>query len=327
MAVDLLVFPAVTMLLFCGFQFLSRFSFRNTTHLRRRIAAEFGKQSQPRSFVALYKNLDKVDLGEPLVPNLQQWSGAARIRALAHLRERLEILLNQAQLPLNVRQLFQVAGGSAVGLGCLGACFGGFPLGISGWLVGLAAPFILVHIKHRVRRDRFLKQLPKAFELMARVIQSGQSVPQALQSVSEAFEDPIAREFASCQHQQDLGMLPEDTYHQMAERSGILELRIFVMAMLIQRQTGGSLSEVLDRLAGLLRARLRLRQQLRTLTAEGRLQGLTLVVLPFIMFGVMMVINRQYANVLLDHIPLVLATLGWMAIGVLWIRRIVTFKI
>jgi tight adherence protein B len=158
---------------------------------------------------------------------------------------------------------------------------------------------------------------------MARVIRAGQSVPQALQTVAEATEDPVAGEFAQCQKQQNLGLRPEASFQEMAQRSGILEMRIFAMALTIQRQTGGNLSDVLERLAGLVRARLRLRERIRILTAEGRLQGWTLVVLPFLAFGIMLVVNRSYAQVLLEHVPLVLATLCAMGIGILWIRKIV----
>ncbi len=103
-------------------------------------------------------------------------------------------------------------------------------------------------------------------------------------------------------------------------------MRIFVMALLIQRQVGGNLSDVLERLAMLVRARLRLRDQVRTLTAEGRLQGLTLLVLPFLMFGALFLVNRTYALSLFEHVPLLVATGVAMLIGVLWIRKIVNFE-
>jgi tight adherence protein B len=98
------------------------------------------------------------------------------------------------------------------------------------------------------------------------------------------------------------------------------------MAVLIQRQSGGNLSDVLERLARLIRDRLRLRGRVRSLTAEGRLQGLTLMVLPVVVFAAMMVINRQYAEVLLQHKQLLFATGGAMAAGALWIRAIVNFR-
>ena len=114
---------------------------------------------------------------------------------------------------------------------------------------------------------------------------------------------------------------------RLARRTGLLEIKIFVLAMLIQQQAGGNLSEMLERLAGLVRDRLRLRRQVRTLTAEGRLQGLTLLVLPVLVFAALLVINRKYAEVLLQHPSLIAATLTAMGVGVLWIRRIVNFDV
>jgi tight adherence protein B len=113
----------------------------------------------------------------------------------------------------------------------------------------------------------------------------------------------------------------------MAERTGLVEMRIFVMAMLIHRQTGGNLSDVLERLADLIRSRLRIRKLVRSLTAEGRLQGITLVILPIVMFGVMMVVNREYAETLFQHVPLLIATGVAMLAGVLWIRKIVNLDV
>lgn len=158
---------------------------------------------------------------------------------------------------------------------------------------------------------------------MARVIRTGQSVPQALLAVADTIEPPIATEFAYCQRQQNLGMSPEVSYSQMADRVDILELQIFVMAMTIQRQCGGNLSDVLDRLAGLLRERQRLSSHVRTLTAEGRMQGLTLFFLPFVVFAAILVVNRAYALTLFDHVPLLIGTGVSMALGMLWIRKII----
>src|SRR5262249_24558015 len=117
------------------------------------------------------------------------------------------------------------------------------------------------------------------------------------------------------------------TFQELARRTGVVEMRIFVMALLIQRQVGGSLADVLERLAMLVRARQRLREKVQKLTAEGRLQGLTLLVLPFVLFGAMLVIKRSYAMTLLEHVPLLVGTGALMVVGVLWIRRIVRFEV
>jgi tight adherence protein B len=151
-------------------------------------------------------------------------------------------------------------------------------------------------------------------------------MPQALQAVAEAFEDPLAAEFARCRDEQKLGIFPEVSLQGMAERTGVMEMKIFVMAMLIQRQTGGNLAEVLERLAGLVRERLRLRTHVRTLTAEGRLQASVLLVLPLIIFLAMRLLNRAYADMLLDQPWLLTGTVGLMAAGALWIRRIIDIE-
>jgi tight adherence protein B len=219
--------------------------------------------------------------------------------------------------------LFALMGCLSVAAGLGVGWFGGRIFGAFAALVAAAIPPIYVHWMWNARQEKYLKQLPSAFELMARVIRAGQSVPQSLQAVADAFDDPLASSFQTCLQKQNLGMRPEVAFQTMAETSGIIEMRIFAMAMVIQRQTGGNLSDVLERLAGLVRARLKLRQQVRTLTAEGRLQGGTLVVLPFVVFFVLMFINRGYVEVLFEHVPLLVATLCSMGIGVLWIRKIV----
>jgi tight adherence protein B len=192
-------------------------------------------------------------------------------------------------------------------------------------VAGFLAPFFYVEHKRKQRQEIFLRQLPNAFELMARVIRTGQSVPQALQAVVEAFEDPLSSEFGQCQTHLGLGLRPEVTFREMAHRCGLVEMRIFVMALLILQQTGGNLSDVLDRLAGMTRARLKLRNHVKTLTAEGRLQGGTLVVLPFVVFAAMMSVNRQYAETLLESTSLLVASGIGLLTGILWIRRIVNF--
>ena len=102
---------------------------------------------------------------------------------------------------------------------------------------------------------------------------------------------------------------------------------VFVMAMTIQRQSGGNLSDVLERLANLLRERQRLQNHVKTLTAEGRLQAITLFCLPFVVFGGLMVVNRSYAVMLFENVRLLIATAVSMTLGMLWIRKIIDIKV
>ncbi len=321
----LLVFVMVFLSIIVGHQLLAGLLHSDSARVRQRIADEFGQDQNQPAASPLYKNPDKLnlDLEATLSPDPE-----ASQQALPEsgMHARLNTLLEQANLPWTPSQLFLMSTVLSLVLGMAGTLFFGLLVGLSGAGLGAIAPLLFVWSKRNSRREKYLKQLPNAFDLMARVIRAGQSVPQSLQAVADTFEDPLAGEFKQCLQQQNLGLRPEVTFQHMAERSGILEVRIFAMAMLIQRQTGGNLSEILDRLAGLVRARLKLKSQVRTLTAEGRLQGWTLVVLPFLVFGAMMVINRQYAEVLFKHVPLIVATLASMGLGILWIRKIVDIE-
>jgi tight adherence protein B len=323
----LLVFLTVFLGLAAAYQALSGWLFPDSARVRQRIADEFGKESQAAQS-NLFKNLDRLSLEpRPELLDPDQIEAPPSPRRARGLHGRVQTLLECSDVPLMPQQVFLIA--AALGLGLAGGGFllGGLWLAVPAAILGAAAPLVFLQCKKNARRQKYLEQLPEAFELMSRVTRAGQSVPQAFQAVADAMEDPAAAEFANCQKQQNLGLRPEFVFQEMAQRSGILEMRIFAMAMLIQRQTGGNLSDVLERLAGLVRARLRLRQRVRILTAEGRLQGWTLVVLPFLAFGVMMVVNRQYAEVLLEHRSLLLGMVASLGLGMCWIRRIVHFDL
>ena len=322
MGLLLLMFLTVTLGLTAGYQALSGFLSAPSRHIRRRMIDEFGKSEQSGQ-QQLFKGLDRLELPPQAAELDAVTPAAAPPQPRRSLTEQLQELLDGADVPLTPQHVGWLALCLGLALAGPGYWVGRWWLAVPAGFIGAAAPLLFILHKRRLRRATYLQQLPGAFELMARVVRAGQSVPQAFQAVAEAMDEPIAGEFAQCQKQQHLGLRPEVAFPAMARRSGILEMRIFAMAMLIQRQVGGNLSEVLDRLAGLVRARLRLRERVQTFTAEGRLQGWTLVVLPFLAFGVMMVANRQYAEVLLERVPLLVAMIASMGIGILWIRKIV----
>lgn len=329
MGLPLLMFFVVALGVGAGFHLLTSMLFPDSSLIRRRMADEFkkGKGDVPRS--ALFKNLDRlsVDPRTGGISDLGMAEMPGTVTAEPTLRDRLRVLLEQADVGWSITHLVVLTVGLAGALAGTGTFLKGPILGAVLGAAGAAAPLAIVCWKRGARQLKFLTQLPAAFDLMARVIRAGHSVPQALQAVVESMDQPIAGEFALCQKQQNLGLRAEITFQDLAKRTGIVEMRIFVMALLIQRQVGGNLSEVLERLAMLIRARLRLKSQVKTLTAEGRLQGLTLLVLPFVMFGAMMVINPDYALVLFEQAGLLIAMGVSMLLGTLWIRRIVNFEV
>lgn len=327
---SLLVFTAVTLGLTAGYQLVVPLFSREARQARQRMKKEFRNERIGQDVPAApFRNPDRLVLDPSPVPGDASpgEDSALRTRLRTGWGARVDDLILASELPVTRRQFLTAAGGLGLTLGLVGAAIGGVILGAGAAAAGVAALPLYARYRREARREKMLQQLPNAFALMARVIRAGHSVPQAMQAVAEAFENPLAAEFSRCQQQQSLGIRPEVTFQDMAQCTGILEVRVFVTAMLIQRQAGGNLSEMLDRLSALIRDRLRIRKQVRTLTAEGRLQGLTLFVLPFLVFGALMVINRKYAMVLLEHPSLLLATGAVMGVGVLWIRRIINIDV
>lgn len=299
---------------------------RDSSRARRRMESEFTKpEVKPATRNSLFKSISQFDLNEIAPQCLPAADAPLPDTERRDWRSRLETMLAQSGLALTLSQLVYISAGTTL-FGLVGGLLLHGPIlaGVCAVALGLA-PMLYVRHRKKARHDRLLMQLSSAFDLMARVLRSGHSVPQSFQAVADTFEPPIAGEFARCQEQQNLGLLPEVTYRDLAGRTGVLEIKIFVMAMMIQRQTGGNLSEVLERLANLVRERVRLRNHVRTLTAEGRMQALVLLLLPPIMFFVMRFINRPYADVLLDHPGLLAAMMASMAAGALWIRKIIQF--
>lgn len=312
MGLTLLIFLTVTLGITAGLHILAEILFPEAARVRERMSQEFGKEKNSLASSPLFKNFDLLGGKDQAKVKQRKLSG-------------LKHMLDQAELQLSVQQVVNMSLCLAIALGGAGWWFAGPIVAAAAGVCGAVTPYLLVRWKHGARQEKFLNQLPATFELMSQIIRSGQSVYQALQAVSDAFDNPVSSEFARCQKQLSLGLPPEVVFREMAERSGILEMRIFVMALLIQSQSGGSLAEVLDRLGGLIRTRLKLKKQVRTLTAEGRMQGWTLFVLPFVVFAAMMVVNRGYAEILLEQPRLIGAAGAAMVVGVLWIRRIVNF--
>lgn len=222
-----------------------------------------------------------------------------------------------------------------VAIQCLSA---GVILGIVVWLVTdsilpatlagvFAASLPLVYVVHRRHRrlEKLRAQLPDVFGLMSRVVRAGQTMSQALLAVSEEFDEPIAGEFANCYQQQNVGLSVEASLRDLARRTGLLEVRMFVVATIVQWQTGGNLAEALDKLAHVIRERFRIRGMIRAITAEGRMQAGILLALPAFMFGLILLVNYSYASVLFDHPQVLLLVVISECIGAVWIRRIVNF--
>ncbi|WZP00655.1 type II secretion system F family protein [Isosphaeraceae bacterium EP7] len=263
----------------------------------------------------------------PLFKNLEQvTAGLGHDEEAPTARQRFTSMVDQSGVDVTPGRLLAISAAVAVGLGLLGLVARGNPFDASvaafvgGWL-----PIRVVKGKRDARIEKLRSQLPEAFDLMARVVRAGQTLGQAMLAVAEEFPQPISTEFSFCYEQQNMGLSPEATFRDLNRRTGIIELKIFVMAVLVQQQTGGNLAELLIKLAGVVRERYMIRGTIQTLTSEGRMQGWILAGLPPCMFLLILAVNPKYGGVMFDHPNILLGTFGFEMVGVLWIRKIVNF--
>ncbi len=174
-----------------------------------------------------------------------------------------------------------------------------------------------------LRMHRLGNQLPEAFDAIGRAVRAGQTTIAAFQSVADEFEPPLADEFRRCYDEQNLGISRETALRNLASRAGIMELRIFVVALLMQSRAGGNLTELLANLSMLVRKRVKLQQKVQSLTGEGRVQAAVLIVLPTVAFAALNVLSPSYISCLLQRPGVLAAALAAQAAGAVWIRKII----
>jgi tight adherence protein B len=186
-------------------------------------------------------------------------------------------------------------------------------------------------MRRRKKRIRALvEQLPDVFDLMGQALRAGHALSGAIQMISQQVSDPIGKEFARVFQEQNLGLKVEEALLNMANRVDQMDVRFFVTAVLIQRQTGGDLAEVLDKIGKVIRDRIQLLGTVQALTAEGRLSGWVLLALPVLVFLACLFVNPEYARVLIEtpHGRIMLAVAAAMDLmGMAMIKKIINIKV
>jgi tight adherence protein B len=204
---------------------------------------------------------------------------------------------------------------------------------IAGFIAaGVAAylPFFTVTSRRNKRQKQIANQIPDALDFLSRVLRAGHSLTTGLQMMGEELPAPIGQEFRRCYDQHSLGQPLEDCLKTMASRIESTDFAFFITAVLIQRQSGGDLSEVLRNISGMIRQRIRLQQHVKAKTAEGRFTGYILVAFPAVMFCVAYVMNPGYAGILIHTttgLELLGAAFGLSMLGLFAIRQITTVKV
>jgi tight adherence protein B len=207
------------------------------------------------------------------------------------------------------------------------------PAFVFAFVLGLVVsilPFGYLHLKRDIRFRRCDSLLPETIDLMSRALQAGHGVTAAIEMASQEIAEPVASEFRTVFEEQNLGLPLREALLNLAERLPLDDVRFLVTAILVQKETGGNLAEILERTAVLLRERMRLKGQLRIYTAQGRLTGWFLCLLPFILFFLISIVNPGYEKMLWTN-PLgrhlVYAGLIMLGIGIYSIRKIVEVKV
>lgn len=191
-------------------------------------------------------------------------------------------------------------------------------------------PLLWLMMKRKKRMNAFNKQLPEALELLSRSLRAGHSLAAGFGLVGSEMQDPIGREFGRAFEEQNLGISLDEALEAMTIRVPNMDLRFFATAVMLQRQTGGDLAEILDKIGSLIRERFKLAGQIQALTGEGRLSGIVLLALPPTLFATMLYLNYEYAMVLFRDETgrkLMAAALVLQLVGALVIRKIINIKV
>jgi tight adherence protein B len=191
-------------------------------------------------------------------------------------------------------------------------------------------PWCWLWFKRNQRLKKFASQLPDAMELLARALRAGQSLAAGMHIVSEEMPQPICTEFGRVYDEQNLGISMDDSMKAMCERVPNLDLRFFVTSVAIQRQTGGDLAEILDKIGYVIRERFRILGQVKALTGEGRLSGVVLIALCPALFFIVLYLNPAYVELLWTTdfgIRMSVFAIVMQILGAIAIKKIVSIKV
>src|SRR5262249_5678372 len=191
-------------------------------------------------------------------------------------------------------------------------------------------PFLVVVFQRRRRLRKFEEYFPEALDLLGRAVRAGHAFTTGLEMIAKECPEPLAGEFRTTFEEQNFGLPLRDALLNLAERVPIIDVQFFVTALMIQKETGGNLAEILDGLSRVIRDRFRIYREVRVRTAQGRLTAGILIALPIFMALVLSVLNPKYIGILFTDPkgPIVLAvaaTLQLVGSAILW--KIIHFEV
>jgi tight adherence protein B len=198
------------------------------------------------------------------------------------------------------------------------------------FIAGATLPIIFLKQKRNARLKKFEEQFPDALDLMARALRAGHAFQTSMGMVAEELPAPVGIEFKKAFEQQNFGLPLREVLDELAERVALLDVKFFVTAVTIQRETGGNLAEILDNLAHVVRERFKILRQVRVHTAHGRFTGYVLLSLPAALGVALTFINPDHMKLLFNEKmgqTMIIVAIIMQTIGYVWIRKIIKIEV
>ncbi|RJR32976.1 MAG: pilus assembly protein [Desulfobacteraceae bacterium] len=244
---------------------------------------------------------------------------------------RMDLLIRQANLKYTVGFFFLSSICLAFTAYLFVSTFTSNPLlSASAAFISASLPSLYVRLKKKKRMDLFERQLPDGLGLISRALRAGHAFTSGMKLAADEFGDPLGPELAETLDEINFGVTVPDALKNLAGRVDCPDMNFFVVSVILQRETGGNLAELLEKLASLIRERFKFRGKVRTLTAEGRLSAVVLLMMPFAAFGILFLFDPSYVMSLIDD-PIGKALSGaagfMMIIGIIIIRRMIRVEV
>ncbi len=247
------------------------------------------------------------------------------------LAQRFDRFLQQAnvQHPLGVFVLLSLILALTVFLGSF-LMTKGYGISVIAAALACGMPFFYLLLKKKMRIEKFQRQFPDALEFIARTLKAGHAITNGVKLAADEFADPIGTEFDKIIDEVNFGVSFSDAMKNMAKRMDCPEVRYFVVSLIIQREAGGNLAEIIDKLAYIIRERFKLEGKIKVLASEGKFSCMVLIALPTLVVAAMGVMNPQYLGTLISEPVgrlMVYAAVGMMVIGIIVMKRMINIKV
>jgi tight adherence protein B len=318
--VTVLAFVVVAAAVFAAFSLLDQRNARARLLRDRLAAVQKSAEREPDEELELLR--DEVLSDIPALDNLLRRSERV---------SNFQTMLSQADLKLRAGNMLFLSLGTGLATGLILLVASGFKtLALVGALVGALMPYSYASFRRSRRFQKFEELFPQAIDTLARAVRAGHALTTALELISNEVGEPVSSEFRKLFEEQKFGLPMRDALINLTERMPLVDVKFFVTAVMLQRETGGNLAEILDNLSYVIRERFKIQRQVRVFTAQGRLTMMLLMMLPPIIVVTMLVMNPSFIRPLftdpLGH-GLLVGGITLQTIGYFVIRRIIQIQV